>query len=309
MPLGARSAAEPRSPPKEAEERTASGAVVGGSAAGRQGLQGAGSSQSPKRSGSWRVLPGGKSGEGEPKLRRAGSERLQDDPPPRTNVIPKSATLDAPAVTAEQWNRARKAAMERFKGSAEEERTLRGWLATLRSRRGLAKDKRILVLVGGNKTVRKTLAERGFEEVPDKEGDGTAFELKWTLSHYDINFDALLPCQLANHFPNSGCELGAKVGMHRNLRALRWFDRVGAPAPSSLLSSPLLLSLPLPSLLLSPPSPSAALFRRSHACALLCWACGASAARGAHSSQCIRCASRCARRAQRSREPTTHASR
>ncbi len=148
-------------------------------------------------------------------------------------------------MTAEAWAKARKVQLERFKRTAEEERTLRGWLATMRRKKGLPKDSRMLMLVGGNKTVLKILGDGGFEEVADKEGDGTSFEVKWTLSQCDINFDALLPGQLAHHFPNSASDLGAKVALHRNLRALRCFDKLPSLLPPSLLLPPT-FSLPPP---------------------------------------------------------------
>ena len=37
------------------------------------------------------------------------------------------------------------------------------------------------------------------------------FDVRWTLTHHDIDYDALLPGQITNHFPNTGAELGAKV--------------------------------------------------------------------------------------------------
>ena len=49
-------------------------------------------------------------------------------------------------------------------------------------------------------------------------------QVKWALAHADIDFSALLPSQMVNHFPNTSVELGAKVGLHRNLRSLEWFE-------------------------------------------------------------------------------------
>ncbi len=37
-------------------------------------------------------------------------------------------------------------------------------------------------------------------------------DVRWTLTHHDIDFDALLLRQIANHFPNTGAEIGTKVG-------------------------------------------------------------------------------------------------
>ena len=61
--------------------------------------------------------------------------------------------------------------------------------------------------------------------ISDADADMNVFQIKWALAHADIDFKALLPNQITNHYPNTASELGAKVGLHRNLRSLEWFDQ------------------------------------------------------------------------------------
>jgi len=50
-----------------------------------------------------------------------------------------------------------------------------------------------------------------------------------SLAHFDKS-DTRTHAQVVNHWPQSSVELGAKVGMHRNLRALSWFDNISMDA-------------------------------------------------------------------------------
>ena len=59
--------------------------------------------------------------------------------------------------------------------------------------------------------MRNALENKGFEELPEQDLDSAHFDVKWTLTHDDINFSTLSPPQIVNHYPNSGTELGAKV--------------------------------------------------------------------------------------------------
>jgi hypothetical protein len=61
------------------------------------------------------------------------------------------------------------------------------------------------------RAMRTALENKGFEEVPEQDLDTAHFDVRWTLTHDDINFSTLLPPQIVNHYPNSGTELGAKV--------------------------------------------------------------------------------------------------
>ena len=54
---------------------------------------------------------------------------------------------------------------------------------------------------------------------------GNVFQIKWALAHADIDFKALLPNQITNHYPNTAAELGRnknkiKGAVNKNKKAL-----------------------------------------------------------------------------------------
>ena len=150
-------------------------------------------------------------------------DRLHEDPPPRTNTLAQMRQFVQ--ATDEKWQRARKAQHWHFRGSAEDEKTHNEAMATFRQRRGLDQRK-IAAVCGGNKTARETLWEHDCQECPEGDLETTNFDVRWTINHNDINFAELRPNQMCNHFPNSGIEVGSKVGLARNLRSLEWFDKI-----------------------------------------------------------------------------------
>jgi len=150
-------------------------------------------------------------------------DRLHDEPPPKTNTLTQMRQFAQ--AGDEQWVRARKAQQWHFKGSADDDKTHKEHMATFRQRRGLD-ERKVAAVCGGNKTARETLYGNDFQECPDADLDSTNFDVRWTINHNDINFQELGPFQMCNHFPNSGVELGSKVGLARNLKSLEWFDKI-----------------------------------------------------------------------------------
>ncbi len=82
----------------------------------------------------------------------------------------------------------------------------------------------VFLIYNGCKQVREELEDRGHFE--NKEPQSRHFDLFWSLSCSDIPYGSLSSAQIVNHFPNTAVELGAKVGLMKNLKALDWFDRV-----------------------------------------------------------------------------------
>jgi hypothetical protein len=166
---------------------------------------------------------GGEDGSGSKKPVKRALERLQEEPPPKTNTLTQIRQFVA--ATDEKWQRARKAQQWHFRGSAAEEKQHKEQLALFRQRRGLD-ERKIMAVCGGNKTARETLTAHDCQECPEGDLDTTNFDVRWTINHGDINFAEVRPSQMCNHFPNSGIEVGSKVGLARNLRSLEWFDKV-----------------------------------------------------------------------------------
>ena len=166
---------------------------------------------------------GGEDGSGSKKPVKRALERLQEEPPPKTNTLTQIRQFVA--ATDEKWQRARKAQQWHFRGSAAEEKQHKEQLAVFRQRRGLD-ERKIMAVCGGNKTARETLTAHDCQECPEGDLDTTNFDVRWTINHGDINFAEVRPSQMCNHFPNSGIEVGSKVGLARNLRSLEWFDKV-----------------------------------------------------------------------------------
>ena len=147
--------------------------------------------------------------------RKAAQQRLLDDPVGLTNTVMAQGEYVAPG--AEQLARAVKAVREHFRASEVEGRVLKGWVNTVKARNsGLEAMRKFAVVTGGNRAVKASLERRGFGLV-DTEVVKEAFHVKWTLAHADIDFAALLPCQMVNHFAQTSVELGAKVDRRRNL--------------------------------------------------------------------------------------------
>mmetsp|Transcript_2139 Transcript_2139/g.6520 ORF Transcript_2139/g.6520 Transcript_2139/m.6520 type:complete len:964 (+) Transcript_2139:305-3196(+) len=162
--------------------------------------------------------------ESSPNRKKKAAEKLLDEPAPRTNI---SASIEEfIQATDQQWLRARKQLYEHFRGSSEEEQEFKESMTAFKRRRNLDQDRPVAVVLAGNKTVRETLLERGFQECPEGDVEGPNFDFKWTINHGDINFEQLRPGQIVNHFPNSGPEIGTKVGLAKNLRSLQWLDKV-----------------------------------------------------------------------------------
>lgn len=150
-------------------------------------------------------------------------ERLHEDPPPKTNTLAQMRQFVQ--ATDDKWLRARKAHHWHFKGTVEDDRAHKELMATFRQRRGLD-ERKVAAVCGGNKSARESLYAHDCQECPEADVDSTNFDVRWTINHNDINFQELRPNQVCNHFPNSGIEVGSKVGLARNLRSLEWFDKV-----------------------------------------------------------------------------------
>jgi hypothetical protein len=65
-------------------------------------------------------------------------------------------------------------------------------------RRGLTVEEgtKVFTVVGGNKNVRRSLTQRGMVEAVDEDADHNLFDIRWTLTHNDINFEELSPFQV-----------------------------------------------------------------------------------------------------------------
>ena len=65
-------------------------------------------------------------------------------------------------------------------------------------RRGLAVEEgtKVFTVVGGNKNVRRSLTQRGMVEAVDEDADHNLFDIRWTLTHHDINFEELSSLQV-----------------------------------------------------------------------------------------------------------------
>ena len=150
-------------------------------------------------------------------------ERLHEDPPPKTNTLTQMRQFVQ--ATDEKWLRARKAHQWHFRGTAEDEKMHKEQMATFRQRRGLD-ERKVTTVCGGNKSARESLYAHGCQECPEADVDSTNFDVRWTINHNDISFQELRGNQVCNHFPNSGIEVGSKVGLARNLRSLEWFDKI-----------------------------------------------------------------------------------
>jgi len=129
--------------------------------------------------------------------------RLKEDPVPPTNVIARNFEH----AGAQQIIRMKKFHTLHFRGD-------------LSKKQGAS-----LILVGGNKSVKVEANSRGIK-VLQQQDDSNLFDVKWTLGHADIDFCKLSAFQFVNHFPCTASELGAKVGLNRNLKSLGWFDGV-----------------------------------------------------------------------------------
>jgi len=81
-----------------------------------------------------------------------------------------------------------------------------------------------LYIINGSAEFRRCLEEYGFLACPD--GDSDIFDFKWVINHNDLDHRNLHPCQVVNHYQRSAIELGAKVGLLRNVRSLSWFDGI-----------------------------------------------------------------------------------
>jgi hypothetical protein len=66
---------------------------------------------------------------------------------------------------------------------------------------------------------------RGWAENTDNHSQ--CFDLKWAVRSIDIDYSALLPGQIVNHFSMS-VRLTTKVGLLHCLRDMRWNDDVDA---------------------------------------------------------------------------------
>lgn len=55
---------------------------------------------------------------------------------------------------------------------------------------------KVFTVVGGNMNVRRSLWERGMVEAVDDDADHNLFDIRWTLTHNDINFEDLSPFQV-----------------------------------------------------------------------------------------------------------------
>mmetsp|Transcript_89336 Transcript_89336/g.193370 ORF Transcript_89336/g.193370 Transcript_89336/m.193370 type:complete len:849 (-) Transcript_89336:175-2721(-) len=85
----------------------------------------------------------------------------------------------------------------------------------------LKPDARVFVVSGPYPDVREAFLRRGLvENVWDPEG--TNFDLKWTRSNEDLDFDRVMPNQVINHFERI-LELCTKVRLHSHLQDARFF--------------------------------------------------------------------------------------
>ena len=79
------------------------------------------------------------------------------------------------------------------------------------------KKKKLFIVTGGYADVVKNLANRGWEKNPDIKS--LEFNYIWTLKTNEINFNALKPFQLCNHYFRNG-QITRKSGLSKNIKNL-----------------------------------------------------------------------------------------
>ena len=82
----------------------------------------------------------------------------------------------------------------------------------------------VFICIGGYPDMKKALQNRGWVENPDP--SSKFFDFIWTLKATDIDFEALDPHQICNHFVKNR-EITTKVGLTVNLRNASWLPPVG----------------------------------------------------------------------------------
>jgi len=97
--------------------------------------------------------------------------------------------------------------------------------AAIRKEYGAQPGAKMFVLDGSFAGVRDALLDRGWVEHHEK--DSLCFDLKWTIKTGDIDFQALQPSQIVNHFKKNRA-FTTKVGLSHSLRSLKWFLEVDA---------------------------------------------------------------------------------
>ena len=97
--------------------------------------------------------------------------------------------------------------------------------AAIRKEYGAQPGAKMFVLDGSFAGVRDALVDRGWVEHHQK--DSLCFDLKWTIKTGDIDFQALQPSQIVNHFKKNRA-FTTKVGLSHSLRSLKWFLEVDA---------------------------------------------------------------------------------
>jgi hypothetical protein len=81
----------------------------------------------------------------------------------------------------------------------------------------IQKKKKLFIVTGGYADVVKNLTNRGWEKNPDVKS--VEFNYIWTLKTNEINFNALKPFQLCNHYFRNG-QITRKSGLCKNIKNL-----------------------------------------------------------------------------------------
>ena len=76
---------------------------------------------------------------------------------------------------------------------------------------------KVFIIKGRYPDLKEALLKRGWVENTDKKS--TFYDLRWTTKISDVNFEALRPNQIVNHFDNNAC-LTSKYGIIKSLRSV-----------------------------------------------------------------------------------------
>lgn len=82
---------------------------------------------------------------------------------------------------------------------------------------------KVFIITGGYGDIKRALLKRGW--IQNKEKESPCFDLKWTLTNKEINYNALQEHQIINHFDKNTL-ITTKVGLCHSLRNLIWFNNV-----------------------------------------------------------------------------------
>lgn len=96
-------------------------------------------------------------------------------------------------------------------------------LAVWKKKHRVDEKTKVFIVKGGYGDIKRALKQRGWVENKDK--DSCCFDLKYTLKTSDIDYAALQPYQISNHFGKT-TSITTKVGLTHSLKNLIWFNNV-----------------------------------------------------------------------------------